>query len=171
MEQLVSRGEFTEGIRKAFHEAKKEFGGGRPLLPDLVRMLRTVIASIPWVFIYVDALDECLPKRLPDLLGSLRDVVQESPATRIFFTGRPHAREDMQRHFTKAVVIPTSPNTGDIRNYVEMRLDRNSEQEAMSADLRVDILGVIPEKIWAGDVTDTERSAGISLTVIPGYCI
>ena len=147
LKQLVGRAGIAEGLREAFQKAKKEVGGRGPRLPDLMGMLRSTIASLPKVFICVDALDECLPKCLPELLGSLRDIVRESPSTRIFLTGRPHVREDIQRYFTKAVVIPISPNADDVRNYVEMRLDRDSEPEAMSRDLRADIVRVIVEKI------------------------
>jgi len=147
LKQLVGRGEVAENLRKAFQKAKKEFGGRGPQLADLIGTLRTTIASIPRVFICVDALDECLPKYLPELLGSPRDIVRESPTTRIFFTGRPHVMEDLQRYFTKAVVIPVSPNPDDIQTYVEMRLDRDAESEAMSTDLRANIMRVIPEKI------------------------
>jgi len=112
-----------------------------------VGMLKIVIASIPQVFICLDALDECLPKRVPEVLEWLRDILRESPGTRLFLTGRPHVKEDVQRYFTKAAVIPINPNRNDIRNYVEMRLDRDSEPEAMSNDLRVDIVRAILEKI------------------------
>jgi len=126
-----------------------EFGGRGPRLVDLtlVGMLGVVVASLPQVFLCLDALDECLPKRVPEVLKSLRDILRESPGTRIFLTGRPHVKEDVQRYFPKAVVIPIRPNRNDIRNYVEMRLDRDSEPEAMSNDLRVDIVRVILEKI------------------------
>jgi len=147
LKQLVGRVGIAEGLREAFQKAKKEVGGRGPRLPDLMGMLRTAIASLPKVFICVDALDECLPKCLPELLGSLRDIVRESPSTRIFLTGRPHVREDIQRYFTKAVVIPISPNTDDVRNYLEIRLDRDAEPEAMNNDLRADIVRVIVEKI------------------------
>jgi len=110
-------------------------------------MLKTVIASLPQVFICLDALDECLPKRVPEVLESLRDILRESPGTRIFLTGRSHVKEDVQRYFPEVVVIPINPNRNDIRNYVKMRLDRDSEPEAMSNDLRVDIVRVILEKI------------------------
>ena len=89
LKQLVGRGGIAEDLRKAFQKSKKEFGGRGPRLVDLMGMLRITIASIPRVFICVDALDECLPKYLPALLGSLRDIVRESPTTRIFLTGRP----------------------------------------------------------------------------------
>ena len=140
LKRLVGR-EIPEDIRKAFHE------GRRPLLEDLIRMLRIAIASLPKVFICIDALDECLPMNVPEVLESLRDIVREFPSTRIFLTGRPHMGGDIHRYFPKAVVIPISPSQDDIRNYLEMRLGRDPEPEAMSSDLRADIVRVILEKI------------------------
>jgi len=147
LKQLVSRGGITDYLREAFQKGQKEFGGRGLRLADLMGMLKIAIASLPQVFICLDALDECLPKHLPELLESLRDIVQESPRTRIFLTGRPHVGEDIQRYFSKAIVIPICPNPDDIRNYVEMRLDRDSEPEAMNEDLRADIVRAILEKI------------------------
>ena len=147
LKQLVGRGDIPNDLREAFHKAKKEFGGRGLRLLDLMRMLRIIIDSLPQVFICIDALDECLPKHLPKLLESLRDIVRESPKTRIFLTGRPHVKEDIQRYFAKAIVIPISPNTNDIRSYLEMRLDEDADPEAMNDDLRADIIKVILEKI------------------------
>ena len=140
LKRLVGR-EIPEDIQKAFQE------GRRPLLADLIRMLRIAIASLPQVFICIDALDECLSKNLLEVLESLRDIFRESPSTRIFLTGRPHVGGDIQRYFPNTVAIPISPNTDDIRNYLEMRLNRDPEPEAMSHDLRADIVRVILEKI------------------------
>jgi len=149
MKQVVGGGGIPEYLREAFQEGKRKFGGRGLRLPDLVGLLRIAIASLPQVFICIDALDECLPKCLPELLESLRNIVRESPSTRIFLTGRPHVAEDVRRYFANAVVIPISPNPDDIRNYVEMRLDRDAEPEAMTDVLRSDILGAIQEKISA----------------------
>ena len=147
LKQLVGRGEISKDLREAFQKAKKEVGGRGPRLADLMGMLRTTIASLSQVFICIDALDECLPKCLAELFESLGDIVRESPGARIFFTGRPHIGEDVRRYFTKAVVIPISPNREDIRYYVERRLDKDAETEAMSNGLRADIVRVILAKI------------------------
>ena len=147
LKQLVSRGGIPNHVRVAYQKGKMEFGGRGPRLVDLMGMLKITIASIPQVFICLDALDECLPKHIPELLESLRDIVRESLRIRIFLTGRPHVKGDAQRYFSKVVVIPISPNLDDIQNYVETRLDRDLEPEAMSNDLRVDIVRVILEKI------------------------
>ena len=125
LKQLVGRGDMPEFVREAFQAAKSNFGGRGPQLPDLMRMLKIAIASLPQVFICLDALDECLPKHVPELLQSLGDLVRESPKMRIFLTGRPHVTGDIRRYFAKAVVIPISPNEDDVRCYLEMR-DRKS---------------------------------------------
>ena len=140
LKRLVGR-EIPEAIREVFQE------GRRPLLADLMRMLRIAIASLPPVFICIDALDEFIPKDLPELFESLRNIVRESPKTRIFLTGRPHVGEYIQGYFPKAVAIPINPNQDDIRNYVVMKLDRDIEREAMSADLRAEIVKVILDKV------------------------
>jgi len=104
LRQLVAKGGFQDYLRERFQEAQKEIGDRGLRLPEFMGMLRVAIA-LPPVFICVDALGECLLKCLSGLLGSLRDIVRESPTTRIFLTGRPHVREDIQRYFIVAVTI------------------------------------------------------------------
>ena len=147
MKQLVGRGGIPQNVREAFQEGKKEIGGRGLRLADLMRMLKIAISSLPKVFICIDALDECLPKNLPELLESLKDILRESPRARIFLTGRPHVKEAIWGYFDKTVVLPISPNTEDIRNYLEMRLDRDVEPEAMDNDLRADIVSSILDKM------------------------
>ena len=55
--------------------------------------------------------------------------------------------EDIQIYSTKGVVIPVSPDKDDIRNYLEMRLDVDPKLEAISNNLRADIVKAILEKI------------------------
>ena len=147
LKQLIGGRDIPEILREAFQEGKKEIGGRGLRLADLMRMLRIAISSLPQVFLCIDALDECLPKNLPDLLESLRDIVRGSPRTRIFLTGRSHVKETIQRYFDKAVVLPISPNLEDIRNYLEMRLDRDVEPEVMDNNLRADIVNSILDKM------------------------
>ena len=147
LKQLVGRGGIPDYLREEFQIGQKEFGGRGLLLADLIGFLKITIASLPQVFICLDALDECLPKYLPELLDSLRNIVRECPKTKLFLTGRPHVGEDVKRYFPKVVVIPISPNKNDIRNYAETRLDRDAEPEAMNDDLRANIVRVIQEKI------------------------
>ena len=147
LKQLVGRGEMPEDVRQAFEDNKKDVGGRRLLHDDLMRILKITIASLPQVFICIDALDEFLPKNLPTLLKSLRDIIQEFPTTRIFLTGRPHVKEAVQAYFAGAVEIPISPNTDDVRNYLQMKLAGDEEPVAMDDLLRADIVKAILDKV------------------------
>ena len=147
LKQLVSWGDISKDVREAFQQAETVVGRRSPQLKDLTRMVVTAIASLPQVFICIDALDEYLPKDLPELLESLKDIVREAPSTRIFLTGRPHVGEEIQRYFPKAVTIPIIPNQDDIRSYLEMMLGRDHEPEAMDNDLRADIVKIIQDKM------------------------
>ena len=147
LKQLIGRGGIPADVREAYQKGKTKLGGRGLLHADLMRMLKIAIGSLPQVFICIDALDECLPRNLLELLQSLRDIALGSPTTRIFLTGRPHVLGAIQRYFTKVVVIPISPNTDDVRNYLHMKLDRDEEPEAMDNDLRADIMKVILDKM------------------------
>ena len=147
LKQLVSGGGIPEHIREAFHKAKKEFGGRDLRLSNMVGLLRRTIAPLERVFICVDALDESAPKQRRELLESLREIVQVSPNTRIFLTGRPHIDDDIMKFFGEAVRIAVTPTQEDIKSYLEMRLDRDTDPSAMDDELRADIMRVIPAKI------------------------
>ena len=145
LKQLLVRGEVFEGVQSAFQKAKKEVGGLR--LPDMVRMLKQAIAALPQVFTCIDALDECIPKHLLELLGSLKGILQESRKSRIFFTGRPQVEVEITKYFVAGVIIPISPRTGGIVRYLEKKLEMDAECDAMSDCLRADIMRIIPERI------------------------
>jgi len=147
LKQLVGRGGVPVHIREAFRKAKKEFGGRGLRLPDMVEILKKTVTLVPRVFICIDALDEPTPKHRRELLESLREIVRASPNTRVFLTGRPHIDGEIGRSFTEVVKIPVSPTYADIKSYLEMRLDGDTDPNAMDDELRADIMRIIPEKI------------------------
>jgi len=147
IKQLASKGGIPEYIREAFRKATTEFGGRGLRVPDMVQILKKTIASLPRVFICIDALDECTAKRRRELLESLREIVQISPNMRVFLTGRPHIDDEIVKYFSGALRIPLSPTHADIKGYLEMRLDGDTDPKAMDDELRADIMRIIPEKI------------------------
>jgi len=147
LKQLVVRGEVLEHVQKAYQKAKKEIGGRGLRLPDMVKMLKQAVIKLPQVYICIDALDECPPKHLVDLLVSLKDILQESLGTRIFLTGRPQVEGEITRHFTNCVTASICPKIHDVRRYLEKKLETDTEHGAMSDGLRADILRIIPEQI------------------------
>ena len=116
-------------------------------VPDMVATLKKTIKSPLRLFICIDALDECTPKHRQELLRSLREIVRASLGTRVFLTGRPHINDEILECFGKALRIPLSPTYGDIMNYLEMRLNGDTDTHAMNEELRANIKKIIPEKI------------------------
>ena len=147
LKQLIGREGIPEHMREAFKKAKKRFGGQSLLLPDMVDILKKTISSLPRVFICIDALDESLPKHQRELLGSLREIIHVSSNTRVFLTGRTHVGDEIVKFFSKAIRIPLSPTYGDIENYLVMRLDADTDTNAMDDELRADIMRIILETI------------------------
>jgi len=147
LKQLVSREGVSRHIREAYRKAKKEFGGRGPLLPDMVESMKKTIASLPRVFICIDALDEATLKHRQELLESLREIVRTSSNARVFLTGRPHISGEIVRCFSGTVQITLSPTHRDIKSYLEMKLNSDTDPNAMDDELRADIMRIIPERI------------------------
>jgi len=144
LRQLVNTEEMLEDIRQRF---RKRFSDRGLRLPDMVGMLKTAISLLPQVYICIDALDECTPKSQQELLESLQDIVLESPSTRVLFTGRSHVADEVKKYFAEAIIVSVSPTKNDIRIYLGLKLDRDTEPNAMDNDLRRDIMRMIPETI------------------------
>jgi len=135
-------------IEEAFKRAEREVGGRGLRVPETVRLLGSALAPVRRTFICIDAIDECSDKHLSQLLISLQPVSQTSPGVRLFITGRPHIRSVVEKYLPGSVqVIPFSPNSEDIREFLEMKLKHDSGSEEMSPALKADIMKRIPEKI------------------------
>ena len=134
-------------IVQAYEDQKNSIGGRRPPLPDIVKMLQTT-SSTKRTFICIDALDECVPEHRTKLLDSLNKILQQSPTTRIFATGRPHIQPDIRRRFTgKVTSLPISTNRDDIIRYLHSRLEEDTIPDAMDSSLEAEILKRIPEDV------------------------
>ena len=148
LNQLLERDGIPEVVRQAFRMGKKGFGGRAAQLSDMVKMLKATITSVSEVFICIDGLDECLPKNRQGLLESLREIVQTSPATKVFISGRPHVRDEIERYFTAAITILLAPTTRDIEIFLKRKLDQDIISHAMDDNLRAEIMNVIPRNIF-----------------------
>ena len=135
-------------IEEAFKRAGNEVGGRGLQVSETIKLLGRALAPVERTFICIDALDECSDKHLSQLLTSLRTVSQTSPGVRIFITGRPHIQSVVEKYLPGGVqVISFSPNSEDIREYLELKLKHDSDSEAMNPALKADIMRRIPEKI------------------------
>ena len=96
----------------------------------------------------IDGLDECVGAQRVRILDSLKQILEKSPSTRIFITGGPHVRAEIEERLTGRVIsLPVSPDKGDIITYLRARLAEDEMPDAMDEGLEADILEKIPENI------------------------
>jgi len=140
-------GEIPGEIVRAYEDQKKVIGGRGPQLSDIVKMLQATSSEKP-TFICIDALDECVAEHRVKLLNSLNQILQKSPRTRIFVTGRPHIQDEIGKRLSgRVVTIRITPRRGDIIRYLHSRLDEDTTPDAMDSRLEADILKKIPDDI------------------------
>jgi len=148
LKQLVWGLEETpEEVSRAYQNQKNAIGGRGPQLSDIVKMLQST-CSKKRTFICIDALDECAVGHLAKLLNSLNEILQKSPSTRIFLTGRPHILPEIGRRLAGRVTsVSISPKKDEIIGYLRSKLDEDTIPDAMDSSLEADILKKIPEDI------------------------
>ena len=148
LKQIVAGLErIPEEIRETFQDHKKVIGGRGLRVPEIVKMLQTVTLLRP-TFICVDALDECVEGYQPEVLDSLRQVLERSLSTRMFLTARPHIRGEMERHLGSGVaILSIKPSNDDIVGYIRMRLSKDRCRDAMDAGLEAKIIESIAKNI------------------------
>ena len=157
LKQVVSGLEETpEEILRAYRGRGSAIGGRGPPLAHIVKMLQ-IISSKKQTFICIDAVDECAEGYRVKLLNSLNQILQKSPGTRIFVTGRPYIRPEIGRLLSGRVVsVVIGPKRDDIIRYLSSRLEEDTIPDAMDGSLEVDILRKIP-----GEISDMYVEAAI----------
>ena len=146
LKQLVGSGIILDDIRRAFEDAKRHFGV-RPEVPELLKMLKTAIGQWRRVVICIDGLDESLAAHRTGLLSALKAIAQELPNVRLFLTGRPFIRPEVERYFPSVDTLVVSPTREDTETFLRMKLDGDPEPDAMDDHLRADIMEIIPKTI------------------------
>ena len=139
--------EIPEEISEAYEDRKNAIGGQGPQMSDILKMLQTTSAR-KRAFICVDALDECETESQAKILDSLDQLLQQSPGTRIFVTGRPHILPEVKRRLAGRVTsVSITPKRDDIITYLRSRLAADTIPDAMDVTLEADILKRIPSDI------------------------
>jgi len=139
--------EIPEEISEAYEDRTNAIGGQGPQISDILNMLQITCAR-KRAFICIDALDECATEHQVKLLYSLGQLLQQSPGTRIFVTGRPHILPEIGRRLERGVArVSISPKRDDIVTYLQSRLATDTTPDAMDGALEADILEKIPSDI------------------------
>jgi len=134
-------------IAQEFRSQKKVIGGWRLQLPDIVKIFGTV-QTPQRIFVCVDALDECVPEHQLEVLDELGQILQVSPKTRVFMTGRSHIRGAVERRLGgRATSVSIKPSDRDVVTYLHARLGKDTTPEVMNSRLEDDIMKSIPKEI------------------------
>jgi len=136
-----------EEIWQALREQKEAISGRRLQLSDIVKMLQLVTSSQP-TYMCIDALDECTAAQRFKLLDSLKEILEKSPSCRIFVTGRPHIRAEIEKRFSgRMISVSVGPTRDDIISYLRAKLSEDETPDAMDEVLEAEILEKIPENV------------------------
>ena len=114
-----------------------------------MKLFVKTIGSTGVVYLCVDAVDEVLQQHRSEFLRALRQIIHDAPNVRIFLTGRPYIRGELDKHLTKgAYIIHIMVDQGDITLYLSQKIDHDDDQDPglMAEDLRGDIMKTMLEK-------------------------
>jgi len=145
LRQLVSgRREIPEMIAQDFRKEKMSIGGRGLQVLQILEMFRT-IAATRRTFICVDALDECVPEHRMMVLESLGQILQGSPDTRIFMTGRPQVQREVEMELGGAATFKSIRATQDgLLEFLREKLRKDTIPNMTSSALEEDIMKSIP---------------------------
>ena len=145
LRQLVTgQGEIPEAIAHDFRKEKMSIGGRGLQVLGILKMFQTIVAARR-TFICVDALDECVPEHRMVVLESLGQVLQGSPNTRLFMTGRPHVRSEVERELGAAATFVSIRATEDgVLRFLREKLRKDTIPNMMSSTLEGEIMRSIP---------------------------
>jgi len=145
LRQLVSgQGEIPDVIFHAFRKEKMSIGGRGLQISEILNMFQTIIATRR-TFICVDALDECVPEHRMVVLESLGQMLQGSPNTHLFMTGRSHVRSEVERGLGGAAgFLPIRATEDGVVRFLREKLRKDMIPNMMSSTLEGDIMKSIP---------------------------
>ena len=139
--------EVPESILKAFRNREKVIGGQKLSHEEIVEFLQD-ISTAQRTFICLDALGGCPPGCRMELLGSLNQIFQKSPSVRIFLTGRPHIKSEIDKHLARRVATrPITPTKDDIIIFLRAKLKADTIPDAMDESLEAEIIKNISETV------------------------
>ena len=131
-------------IAEDFQNEKMSIGGRGLQVPGIPKMSRAITAT-RHTFICVDALDECVPEHRMVVLESIGQILQGSPNTRLFMTGRPHVRSEVERELGRVATFVLIRATEDgVVRFLHEKLRKDTIRNAMNSTLEEDIMKSIP---------------------------
>ena len=148
LKQVVSGlDEVPERIVEAFRRRGRVVSSQKLARSEIMEFLKDIVSSRP-TFICIDALDEYPDRHRVELLNLLKQILEKAPGTRLFLTGRPQIRSEVEEHLAEMAatrLITAAKN--DIVTFLRAKLKEDTMPEAMNKSLEDAIIQKIPETV------------------------
>ena len=133
-----------ENILKAFRNGRMVIGGQKLQLKQIVGFLQDITFARR-TYICMDALDEYPAEHRGKLLDLLTQVLQKAPGARLFLTGRPNIRDEVDEHLAgRAVARSITSTKNDIITFLRAKLGGDTMKHAMDEGLEEEIIHNLP---------------------------
>jgi len=148
LKQLIDRlDSIPKEVLDVFREEKMGVGGRALQFSQIAKLFQT-IASLQRTIICIDALNECGVRDRLKLLSSLKEILQKSPGTQLFLTGKPDIRGEIETEFGgAATAVSITTTKDDVISYLRARLNEDPAPDAMDSILKADILNRITQNV------------------------
>ena len=148
LKQVVSGlDEVPERIVKDFRRRGRVVSSQKLVRSEIMEYLKDILSSRP-SFICFDALDEYPDIHRAELLHLLKQILEKAPSTRLFLTGRPQIRSEVEEHLAgRAATRPITAARNDIVTFLRAKLKEDTMSEAMNKSLEDEIIQKIPETV------------------------
>ena len=148
---LAGLSEVPEVIIKAFMDADKKHT--KVELHQSLSMLEGLVGVYDKSFLCIDALDELEVDTQQTLLQAMKELLSSGNGqkTRILFTGRPHIKSHILKHFTRAtsgeieIVASEDDISCFLSHYIETK-DPIPDKSAMNDELGCKIIETVTKK-------------------------
>ena len=139
--------EVPEGIVEDFRRRGRVVSSQKLVRSEIMEYLKVIVSSRP-TFICLDAVDEYPDRYRVELLDLLNQILEKAPGTRLFLTGRPQIRSEVEEHLAeRAATRPITAAKNDIVTFLRAKLKEDTMPEAMNKSLEEEIIQKIPETV------------------------
>ena len=148
LKQVVSGlDEVPERIVKDFRGRGRVVSSQKLVRSEIMEYLKDILSSRP-TFICFDAQDEYPDRHRVEFLDLLKQILEMAPGTRLFLTGRPQIRSEVEEHLDgRAVTRSITAAKNDIVTFLRAKLKEDTMPEAMNKSLEEEIMQKIPETV------------------------
>ncbi len=133
LRQLVHQQHCVSENVRALHNVCQQ-AGRSPTFDELSILLQHIAGTYSWIFIVVDALDECPTAERLALISKIRRLQELLPTIRVMATFRPHINLDSE--VTRAVKLEIHASDSDLEHYLTCNLLRLSPRVGETPSLK-----------------------------------